>query len=189
MIKKFILIAYFSLSIFAIDTTNIWRTSMIATVGTIYATNLFHASEAGASTARDGKVMLNRFDMKWHMKDFSILAPFTLKYYHHVSYGLWQVVGDLGATKNNVVDFNPLFRLQFQNLYIDYSMGYSLMSSDYILDKEFGGKFAFNHILALGINYNKFYLHTSFSHYSNNDIYRPNNGINFLMLSLGYVYK
>jgi len=179
------------LSSLSIAASNAWRIPMAATIGTIFATNIVNAAESGITVGIADKMKLVKANFSWLGKeDLYTIKNFKLNYYNRVSYGVWYEKGNASKVANNVLDFNPVFRLESDDMYLEYSTGISYMS-DYKFEKtnlNLGGNFQFNHFINLGVKIKNFTTSVGYAHYSNNNIYDLNNGINFVYLNLSYRY-
>jgi hypothetical protein len=179
------------LSSLSIAGSNAWRIPMAATIGTIFATNIVNATESGITVGIADKMTLVKANFSWlGKKDLYKIRDFNLNYYNRVSYGIWYEKGNASKIANNVLDFNPVFRLESDKIYLEYSTGISYMS-DYKFDKanlDLGGNFQFNHFINLGVKVKKFTTSVGYAHYSNNNIFKTNNGINFIYLNFSYKY-
>lgn len=189
LIKTFSTLALLSTLSFA--SSNAWRIPMAAAIGTIFATNIVDAAESGITVGIADKMKLVKANFSWlGKKDLYKIGDFNLNYYNRLSYGVWYEKGNASKVANNVLDFNPVFRLESDKVYLEYSTGISYMS-DYKFDKtnlNLGGNFQFNHFINLGVKIDNFTTSVGYAHYSNNNIFKTNNGINFVYLNLSYRY-
>lgn len=191
--KKILIIVMLCGTINAVDTqSGVWKASMIATIATIYATNTFNTQEAGFDVGISEDFVMDRFSFRWLLRDdLATLGNYTLKASTQLSMGIWvpndRVRGD--DELNHVFDIGIPWRIYSKHTYLEYGMGITYMTNPTMLpQKDMGGHFAFNHILNVGVTYNSWNLSVGYAHYSNNDIYKQNPGINYYLCSLSFEY-
>ena len=178
--------------------TTLWRTGMAATTAALYLTNALGADIMTVDAGMGNQVYFLRYSARWLAEDNVRLSPYlSIRPSLQVGYSKWQsdIDPDHSAT-NNVIDLLPIFRwsgpwLPFVD-YIDTGLGISIFSSEQISGHKFGGPLQFNDYIGFGWNFGRndnWELSFRFQHYSNNDIYTDNNGINLPHLSFGYHYR
>lgn len=178
--------------LFASNTNFLWRTALVSSAITAYATNIFGASEGSVDIAISKQATLFKGNLMWDWKqNIASLGHFKLNIYKQVSYSKWSkrnktVSAD--ASSNNALDFNMVNRFENSMFLIEYSLGLSLMSNVSLERELNGGALYFNHILGAGIKYKNFKLIGRFQHYSNNGITEPNCAYNFYSLNFGWRY-
>lgn len=181
----------------AISETTLWRTGMGATVAALYMTNALDADIMTVDTGVGNNVYFLRYNARW-------LSDSTYQFGKYLSiqpslqfgYSKWQseIDPDRSAT-NNVIDLVPIFRWSGRWLplfdFMDTGLGLSIFSADEISGHKFGGPLQFNDYIGFGWNFGEqqnWEFSFRFQHYSNNDIYADNNGINLPHISIGYDY-
>ena len=92
-------------------------------------------------------------------------------------------------------DVLPIFRWSFKSLplidYIESGVGLSYVSEIQIAERELGGHLQFNSYFGVGRQIgpkDRWELSFNTHHFSNNDIYQLNKGINFFSVKLGLRY-
>jgi hypothetical protein len=190
--KILILLSITTSSAYAIDENIIWRTGMAASIGSILYTNVLNTTESGFETGinTDNDISMVRFNFNWKIKNIDLNDFFNLSISNTVRISKWS---NINNNHDNVhaIDYAPTFRMTFRNKfipYIEYATGISYLSSTKLKNNDFGGNFAFNHFIGVGYNIYNFNLSGKFQHYSNNNIFESNPGINFKILSLSYKY-
>ena len=187
--KRIVLFFLFSLSLFASGYPALWRSSMIASIGTVYISNIVKADIAGLNIGKNENNILYSMEFLWHQKDIYTNNDISLKYYYKASYDFWDNINEYKdiATKINSLSFNPLFRFKYKFLHLDYSIGGTILSRDIDIENK-GKTFAFNHLLSLGFSFYSLNVSGQFRHYSNNNIYDKNSGANFFAVNILYNY-
>ena len=115
------------------------------------------------------------------------------------SFGYWD--GEVDARKggsDSIVAFTtgPMFRFQYKsesikNLssYFEIGIGASWLSDTTISGRQLSTHFQFEDKLGLGLRFGEqqqYDIGLRATHYSNGSIKRPNNGVNMVLLSVGY---
>lgn len=144
------------------------------------------------STARYGISLKRDWEKKWFAE-----KDWYLSGYWEGGVGNWK--GDEGSTGNDsitTVSLTPVFRLQPQRPgengilpYIDFAVGIYILSDTTIGDRNLSTSFQFGSQIGVGFRFGKkqeFEIGYLFEHLSNASIKKPNPGINFLLLRLGY---
>ncbi|MDH3288847.1 MAG: acyloxyacyl hydrolase [Betaproteobacteria bacterium] len=110
-----------------------------------------------------------------------------------VGVGYWRRDALPGQNKDLAeIGVTPVFRLQQNDLkgpYVEAGIGAHLLSEISLGNKGFGTSFQFGSHFGVGYRFgarNAFALSCSYQHFSNADIKKPNDGINFLQISLQY---
>ena len=175
----------------------LWRTGMAATTVALYLTNALGADVMTVDTGTGDQVYFLRYTARWDSDSTVAIRPgLSITPALQVSYSKWQseLDPDRSAT-NNVVDLLPIFRWQGSLIplvdYIDTGVGLALFSAKEISNHKFGGRLQFNDYLGIGWHLgqrSQWEVSLRLQHYSNNDIYKENNGINLPHLSIGYRY-
>ncbi|ADZ91771.1 Lipid A 3-O-deacylase-related protein [Marinomonas mediterranea MMB-1] len=177
--------------------TALWRSGMIAATTAAYLTNALNADTMLVESGTSGDVLFLRYSARWYAEKSTYLSDdFQITPSLQIGYSKWQDGFSLShADTSNVVDLLPVFRWSGDDLpifdFIDTGIGLSIMSNENISDKEMGGPLQFNNYLGAGWQLGKkdqWEISLHFQHYSNNDIYDENSGINFTHLSIGYNY-
>lgn len=177
--------------------TVMWRSAMAATTVALYLTNALDADAMTVDVGGGEDVYFLRYVARWEA-DYAvqISSGLEIRPALQVSYSKWQSSQNLDrSATNNVVDLLPVFRWQGRSIpivdYIDTGVGLSLFSSEEISDLKFGGPLQFNNYLGIGWylgQQSQWELSLRLQHYSNNDMYEENNGINLPHISVGYRY-
>ncbi|MEJ2382373.1 MAG: acyloxyacyl hydrolase [Gammaproteobacteria bacterium] len=118
--------------------------------------------------------------------------------YWELGFGYWHGnAGDTGRSHIEAVDFRPVLRLQRQvssrdatQFYVEGGVGPALLSATHIDNLQFSTTFQFGSHIGAGICFgrdHRFDLEYRFMHYSNADIKKPNDGISFNVVQLGWV--
>lgn len=115
------------------------------------------------------------------------------------SLGYWD--GEVDARKNGedhivAVTSGPMFRWQYQPssktqhaYYLEFGIAASWLSGTIISDRRLSTHFQFEDKLGLGLRFGgqqQYDIGLRATHYSNGSIKRPNNGVNMVLLSVGY---
>jgi len=146
---------------------------MVATIGTVFATNILKCKESSITVGISDKITLIKANFNWlGKKSIYEIKNFKLNYYTRFSYGIWKESLNPSKVANNTFDLNPVFRVESDNLFLEYSTGVSYVTN-YKFDKSninLGGHFQFNHFLNTGVKFKKIVASVGFGHYSNNNI-------------------
>lgn len=175
-----------------------WRAGVGGTVTLVYLTNLFQSDVAGVEVGQGEDVYFTRGYFRWDGRQAALgrAGGVSVDLIWQFAYAHWQSqLSDAGADGNNVISFAPVFRInlpwRWTPDFVETWVGLSLFSATEINDKRFGGHFQFEDVLATGWKLgprDQWELSLRVMHNSNNGIYRDNNGIDFLLLGLGYRY-
>ncbi|RDL42979.1 hypothetical protein DN730_16750 [Marinomonas piezotolerans] len=182
-------------AVYAEDAT-IWRTAMGASIVATALTNALGADSMLLELGTGNDIYFARYSARWYADNSrSFGSKLTITPSLQVGYSKWQSGLDKSSSAtNNVVDLLPVFRweggIPFVS-FIDTGVGLSLFSNNELAGRKFGGPLQFNNYLGLGWRFGEQHnweASVHFQHYSNNNIYDDNNGVNFTHLSIGYTY-
>ena len=176
--------------------TATWRMTMALTTAAVYLTNALNADAMSVELGGSDDIGFLRYSARWYREQSTRLldSSWQIQPALQIGYSKWQGGDDLSQQNtNNVFDILPVFRWsssQAPNLFVDTGVGLSLFSSEYITQREFGGTLQFNNYLGVGtkFNDNKWEAAIHFQHYSNNNLYDKNTGVNFWYLSITHRY-
>ncbi|TDO99031.1 acyloxyacyl hydrolase [Marinomonas balearica] len=177
--------------------TTLWRSGMVAATAAAYLTNALNADTMLMESGSSGDILFLRYSARWYAEKSTYLnQDFKITPSLQIGYSKWQDGFSLShADTSNVLDLLPVFRWSGDDLplfdFIDTGVGLSIISNENISDRNMGGPLQFNNYLGVGWllgSREQWEVSLHFQHYSNNDIYTENSGINFAHLSIGYNY-
>ncbi|TPE51992.1 acyloxyacyl hydrolase [Maribrevibacterium harenarium] len=176
--------------------TATWRTTMALTTAAVYLTNALNADTMSVELGGTDNIGFLRYSARWYREHASRIgnSSWQIQPALQIGYSKWQGSDDLSQKNtNNVFDVLPVFRWSTSRapkLFVDTGVGLSLFSSEYITQREFGGTLQFNNYLGIGTTFgnDKWEASANFQHYSNNNLYDKNTGVNFWFLSISHRY-
>ena len=180
----------------AADAT-IWRSAMGATVIATALTNALGSDTMMLELGTGDDIYFARYSARWYSDTSTRISDgLTITPSLQAGYSKWQSAKDSSSSAtNNVIDFLPVFRWEGSSLplvdFIDTGVGLSIFSNDELSGRKFGGPLQFNNYLGIGWRFGEaenWEASVHFQHYSNNNIYEDNNGVNFAHISIGYNY-
>lgn len=180
----------------AADAT-IWRSAMGATVIATALTNALGSDTMLLELGTGNDIYFARYSARWHSDTSTTFSNgLTITPSLQAGYSKWQSAKDSSSSAtNNVIDLLPVFRWEGSALplvdFIDTGVGLSIFSSDELAGRKFGGPLQFNNYLGIGWRFGEddnWEASVHYQHYSNNNIYEENNGVNFAHISIGYNY-
>lgn len=177
--------------------SSVWRMGIPIWVGAVAATNVAGADSFSLGSGTSGKIFSNEITLRWNQEaGYQFSDGFWLSTYKQFSYTMWQVEGLKLSheTANNTVDFIQGFRWNFadQGLlsYLDTSLGLSLLANDEVGDHKLGDTLQFTEYTGIGGYFTpRWQWDFGVRHYSNNYMYKDNNGINFYRFIISYNYQ
>lgn len=177
--------------------SSIWRLGIPVWVGAVAASNVAGADSFSIGTGPSDDIISNEITLRWKQDaGYRFSEGFWLSSYKQFSYTMWQVEGEKLAhdSSNNTLDFIQGFRWNFSEdsilSYVDTSLGLSLIANEIIGEKELGGTLQFTEYTGIGGYFSpRWQWDFGVRHYSNNYMYRDNNGINFYRLIVSYNYQ
>lgn len=196
LILSLLLVARFS---FAASTppSSIWRMGIPIWVGAVAASNVAGADSFSLGSGTSGEIFSNEITLRWNQDaGYQFSDGFWLSTYKQFSYTMWQVEGLKLSheTANNTIDFIQGFRWNFADQrvlsYVDTSLGLSLLANDEVGNHKLGDSLQFTEYTGIGGYFSpRWQWDFGVRHYSNNYMYRDNNGINFYRLIISYNYQ
>lgn len=176
--------------------SSVWRLGIPIWVGAVAASNVAGADSFSLGSGTSGEIFSNEITLRWNQDaDYQFSEGFWLSSYKQFSYTMWQVEGLKLSheTANNTVDLIQGFRWNFADSrwlsYIDTSLGLSLLANDEVGDHKLGDTLQFTEYTGIGGYFTpRWQWDFGVRHYSNNYMYRDNNGINFYRLIISYNY-
>lgn len=150
------------------------------------------ALEAGYGTGIRNTSLL-RLDSQWD------LLPRILRANGFEVCAIGQLSGGIWSGDRDILDLSatPIFRLQSSSVgcqirpYFEAAIGFHYISAIQMRNRVFSTNFQFGDHLGIGVvigNRHSFDLCYQFQHLSNASIRRPNSGINFHIVRLGYSF-
>ena len=185
-----------SLSLAAEPPSSVWRLGIPIWVGAVAASNVAGADSFSIGTGPANKIISNEITLRWDQDaGYQFSESFWLSSYKQFSYTMWQQDGEKLShdSANNTLDFIQGFRWNFSEdsilSYVDTSLGLSLIANEIVGDKHLGGALQFTEYTGIGGYFTpRWQWDFGVRHYSNNYMYRDNNGINFYRLIISYNY-
>lgn len=175
----------------------VWRMGIPIWVGAVAASNVAGADSFSLGTGTSGEISSNEITLRWNQDaGYRFSDDFWLSTYKQFSYTMWQVEGESLSheTSNNTLDFIQGFRWNFADQrwlsYLDTSLGLSLIANDTVGTHKLGDVLQFTEYTGLGGYFSpRWQWDFGVRHYSNNYMYRDNNGINFYRFIISYNYQ
>ncbi|WP_028303637.1 acyloxyacyl hydrolase [Oceanospirillum maris] len=199
-LPKFLLLCLLSVSITAQASeppSSVWRLGIPIWVGAVAASNVVGADSFSLGSGSSGDIISNEITLRWNQDaGYKFSEDFWLTSYKQFSYTMWQVEGETLSheTSNNTLDFIQGFRWNFANQrwlsYADTSLGFSLLANDEVGRHKLGDTLQFTEYTGIGGYFSpRWQWDFGVRHYSNNYMYKDNNGINFYRFILSYNYQ
>ncbi len=177
--------------------SSIWRAGLPASALAMALANVAKADAMSVGVGPSDDVISTEIGLRWDlMEPEKFTDTFSYDSYFQVSYTLWQMPDEKVSyeTSNNTLDVMQGFRWYFTErqswlAYVNTTLGISAMSNKEIDDKKLGGHFQFSQYAGLGGYITpRWQWDFGVRHYSNNDIYKENEGINFYRFAISYNY-
>lgn len=177
--------------------SSIWRLGLPASALAMGLANVTDADAMSVGVGQSDNVFSTEIGLRWNLKEpEKFTETFSYDSYFQINYTLWQMPDSAVSfeTTNNTIDVIQGFRWYFAEekswlSYLNTTLGISAMSNKEIDDKKLGGHFQFTQYAGLGGYITpKWNWDFGVRHYSNNDMYRENEGINFYRFNISYNY-
>lgn len=176
--------------------SEVWRAGIPLWVAGVAASNVIGADSFALGSGYSGEIISNEVTFRWNQPEsYTFSENFWLSSYRQFSYTMWQVKGETLSheTSNNTLDFIQGFRLNFADqrwlAYLDTSLGLSVIANDTVGTHKLGEALQFTEYTGIGGYFTpRWQWDFGVRHYSNNYMYRDNNGINFYRLIISYNY-
>lgn len=175
----------------------IWRLGMPAWIVAMSVANPLEADALTVGLGGSDDIVSTQIMLRWDQdKKYQMTDSIWFEGYRQAGYTIWQIAGESleHDTSNHTLDVMQGFRWYFADKedwlsYANVALGVSLISNDELDGKKFGGPFQFTEFVGIG-GYVTPQWQWDFGvrHYSNNDIYEENSGINFYRLNISYNY-
>ena len=176
--------------------SSVWRLGIPVWVGAVAASNVAGADSFSLGSGTSGEIFSNEITLRWNQDaHYQFSEGFWISSYKQFSYTMWQVEGLKLSheTANNTVDLIQGFRWNFADgrwlSYVDTSLGLSLLANDEVGNHKLGDALQFTEYTGIGGYFTpRWQWDFGVRHYSNNYMYRDNNGINFYRFIISYNY-
>lgn len=193
----FLLLSVSQLSVAGSPPSSVWRLGIPVWLGAIATSNVVNADSFSLGSGSSGRVISNEITLRWHSESgYRFDDGFWLSSYQQFSYTMWQVEGLKLSheTANNTVDIIQGFRWNFADFrllsYVDTSLGLSVQANDEVGGIKLGDVLQFTEYTGIGGYFSpRWQWDFGVRHYSNNYMYRDNNGINFYRFIISYNYQ